>query len=58
MTGGLGRDSPREMLSVEERDTFTVINHSNGQDTAMEIIFIPQAFRRLYVSLIHTVRLV
>lgn len=36
---------------------FTIINLSNSQKTAMEIIFIPQVFQRLYVSLIYTIRL-
>lgn len=36
---------------------FAITNLSNSQKTAMEIIFIPQVFQRLYVSLIHTIRL-
>lgn len=34
-------------------DTFTIINPVSSQDTFMEIIFISQAFWRLYVFLIH-----
>lgn len=37
--------------------TFTIINLSNSRKTAREIIFIPQVFWRLYVSLIHTIGL-
>lgn len=51
----------RERLSMRDAFyggvIFTIINLSNDQKTAMEIIFIAQIFRRLYVSLIHTIRL-
>lgn len=51
----------RERLSMRDAFCggviFTTTNLSNSQKTAMEIIFIPQVFWRLYVSLIHTIRL-
>lgn len=51
----------RERLSMRDAFCggviFTTTNLSYSQKTAMEIIFIPQVFQRLYVSLIHTIRL-